>query len=565
MCDCNILCKILCTIILIVAFLVNTVSGWFGGGDIIPTDKCLFGCTCHETTVEETTEPSTDFTEEYTTQPSAPPVTEPVTTAPTTEATTESTTESTTATTTQPTTTTTIQPITTTTTTRRETTQPPETDAGPHIQTAEQTALSVFGGSGDDIYRGIAPMSDGGYVVCGTTDSTDGNLTKAYTNTSWKVPYAFVARYSKTGTLKWIKGFSSTSAGITLEDVAVMSDGTIVAVGYTKATDYAANTDSKGTYDAIILKLNASNGYLKTKKSFGGKNSDMFTCVTATDTGFAVGGTSYSTTGDFADLPGTSAIIMNFDSNINILWKKYLHGNAASTIGGITCDDDGNIFAACLTSSTTDDFSVFEELTGGYTDTVVLKYDNTGAYVWGYPISSTGRDEFAAIAPDGKGGCVVAGNFELVPSPIPDGTLKGIHHCGGIDSLVFRINANGTQRWVKTLSGFEDDFITDIVKTDGGFAIAGYSTSANREFATAGNEGGYDGFVSFINTNGVTVNTISQAGTQDDMAECLTYTTEGEIVALGKTKSADVDFVDLNTYSNAVYLGYMSKYNIIVS
>ena len=61
----------------------------------------------------------------------------------------------------------------------------------------------------------------------------------------------------------------------------------------------------------------------------------MFTCVTATDTGFAVGGTSYSTTGDFADLPGTSAIIMNFDANINIIWKKYLHGNAASTIGGI--------------------------------------------------------------------------------------------------------------------------------------------------------------------------------------------------------------------------------------
>ena len=290
----------------------------------------------------------------------------------------------------------------------------------------------------------------------------------------------------------------------------------------------------------------------------------MFTCVTATDTGFAVGGTSYSTTGDFADLPGTSAIIMNFDANINIIWKKYLHGNAASTIGGIAYDDSGNLFATCLTSSTTDDFSVFDNLTGGYTDTVVLKYDNTGAYQWGYVISSTGRDEFAAVAPDGKGGCVVAGNFELVPSPIPDGTLKGIHHCGGIDALVFRINANGTQRWVKTLSGFKDDFITDIVRTDGGFAITGYSTSANREFAVTGNEGGYDGFVSFINTNGVTVNTISQAGSKNDVAECLTYTTDGEIVALGKTQSTDIDFAELNTYSDAVYLGYMSRYTITV-
>ena len=284
----------------------------------------------------------------------------------------------------------------------------------------------------------------------------------------------------------------------------------------------------------------------------------------STENGFAVGGTTYSTTGDFDGLPGTSAIIMNFDADTNIVWKKYLHGNAASTIGGIAYDDEGNIFATCLTSSTTGDFSVYENLIGGYTDTVVLKYDKTGAYKWGFEISSSGRDEFAAVTPDGKGGCVVAGNYELIPSNFPDGTLKGIHHCGNIDALVFRVNSDGTQRWVKTLSGFENDFITDVVKTDGGFAIAGYTKSANREFAMIGNEGAHDGFVSFVNTNGITVNTISQAGTNEDMAICLTYTTDGEIVAAGKSQSSDVDFADLNTYSNAVYLGYMSKYKITV-
>ena len=288
----------------------------------------------------------------------------------------------------------------------------------------------------------------------------------------------------------------------------------------------------------------------------------MFTCVTATESGFAVGGTTYSTTGDFEGLPGTSAIIMNFDANSNIVWKKYLHGNAASTIGGIAYDEDGNIFATCLTSSSTDDFSVYDNLIGGYTDTVVLKYDKTGAYNWGFVISSSGRDEFAAVTPDGNGGCVVAGNYELIPSNFPDGTLSGIHHCGNIDALVFRINKDGTQRWVKTLSGFENDFITDVVKTEGGFAIAGYTKSANREFASTGNEGGHDGFVSFVNTNGTTVNTISQAGTCEDIATCITYTTEGEVIATGKTQSNDVDFAQLNAYSSEIYLGYICKFKI---
>ena len=74
----------------------------------------------------------------------------------------------------------------------------------------------------------------------------------------------------------------------------------------------------------------------------------------------------------------------------------------------------------------------------------------------------------------------------------------------------------------------------------------------------------YDGFISFINTNGVTVKTFTHAGTEDDMAECLVYTTLGNICVMGKTKSADVDFAELNTNSNATYLGYIGKYEIEV-
>lgn len=548
MCDCNIFCRILCTIILIIAFVFNTIGNWIGVGDIIPTEACLI-CDCDETTLEE--ESTTQISEVYTTVLT--------TEAETTTTTTEATTTTTTATTT---TTTTTEPAPTTTTTKYSTTKAPETDPSPYITSATEASLSVFGGSDDDIFRGIAATSDGGYIVCGTTSSTDGRFNGKYT-TGWKTPYAFIAKFSKTGGLRWMKTYGSTNASITFEDVAVLSDGTIVVVGYTQATEYAANSDSSGTVDAIILKF-SSGGTLKAKKSFGGDKSDMFMCVEATASGFIVGGRAYSTTGDFAELPGTSAIIMNFDSDINVLWKRYLHGNKTASIDGIAVDEDGNVFATCLTSSTTGDFSVFDELMGSYTDTVVLKYDYAGEYQWGFVIASSGRDEFASVAPDGKGGCVVAGNFELIPNPIPDGTLSDIHHCGAIDALVFRINSNGTQRWVKTLSGMENDFITDIVKTDGGFAIAGYSASSNREFADCGNEGELDGFVSFINTNGITVKTYSQAGTQDDAAECLAYSSEGEILAVGKTKSADIDFADLNTYSTDVYLGYLSRFQITV-
>ena len=508
MCSCNVFCQFFCSLFLVFAVAFNTLSNRLGKDDIFETDTCPF-----EWCVEETT----------TKKPAPrPSTTKPTTTKPTTTSTTR-------------------QPGPTT-----------------EILDARQVSLGIFGGYGDDIINGTAPASDGGYVICGTTTSRDGDFSGLY-QSGWKSPYSFVARYSKTGELVWIKAFGSTYSAVVLEDVCVLDNGTIIAVGYTQATDYAANSESAGTIDAIILKLN-SNGYLSAKKSLGGKNTDMFNCVESMGTSFVAGGKSYSVTGDFTHLEGDSAILMRFDSNLAVEWQTKFHGEAASTIGGVATDDDGNIFATCITSATKGDYADYNN-TGGYADTLVVKYNSSGEMEWGHMISSTGRDEFGSIAPDGKGGCVVAGQYELIPSQVPDGSLSGLHHCGNIDALVFGIGSDGSRKWVKILSGIENDFITDIVYTNGGYAVVGYTESYNREFSEVGNEGLHDGFVSFLNANGEVVKTFTQAGSDDDMAECVVGTNLGTVCVMGKTKSIDVDF-ELNMYSPEIYMGYMATYQI---
>lgn len=553
MCSCNFLCKILCIIILVVSFLVNTVGNWIGVGDIIPTDKCLFGCTCHETTLEETTEPVTsDITSEGTTvvvtEPATQTTTEPVTTQPSTtqEVTTAPTT--TTTTTTSTTITTTKKPITTTTT------KPTTTESGPFIQTAEAVSLSLFGGKSSDIFRGVAATPDGGFIACGTTSSTNGDFTGLY-QSKWKGPFSFIAKFTSDGTLKWVKTVGSTSAAIFLEDVAVLDSGVIVAAGYTEAKEYAANSESSGTYEAIIIKF-SSTGNVINKKSFGGKNADMFYCIDATENGFVVGGISYSTDGDFSDLTASSAILMNLDTDYNILWKKHLCGNKNSSFDDVSVDKDGNIFASCLTSATSGDFAEFEGLFGGYRDTVVLKYDSEGNLEWHYVIATSGRDEFGAVEADDKGGCAVAGYYELMMSQIVDGTLSELHHYGGIDAVVIRLNDEGEPRWMQTFAGFKDDFITDIAKTEGGFAVSGYSTSDNRVFVLVGNKGGNDGFAGFVANSGEIINVVAQGGTGEDIASNVACADNGKVLVLGKTKSADNSFAE-NTFTTSEYTGYV--------
>ena len=290
----------------------------------------------------------------------------------------------------------------------------------------------------------------------------------------------------------------------------------------------------------------------------------MFYCVDATENGFVVGGKAHSNDGSFEGLPGSSAIIMNFDSDCNVLWNKYLHGEKGASIEDISVDTSGNIFAACLTSSTTGEFAAFEDLMGKNTDSVILKYNSDGNYQWGHVIATSGIDEFASVAADNKGGCLVGGQYELMTTVSPDGTLEGLHNCGGIDAVLVRLNNEGERRWVKVISGIDDDFITGISATTGGFAVSGYTASANRDFSSIGNMGDYDGFTCFVSNSGATVRMFSQAGSGEDSATAVACSDSGRVMVVGKSTSTDSVFTkDESVYG--AYTGYVSVYSVTAS
>lgn len=465
---------------------------------------------------------------------------------------------------------TTTRPSTTKRTTA-STTKAPTTEKGPYVNTASEIALAVFGGSSRElkyqdkvigylstVTNNIATLPDGGYVACGTTPVTDGDF-ESFSGSSgnWVSPLSFVARFSRAGTVEWIKLFGDPKFTVSLYDVAVLSNGNIVTVGtYTQPSVYG----EMGGNDAVIITLSPQGKELS-RNIHSGKGDDFFYCVSATADGYAVGGKTTSTDGAFIGVPGMSAIVLNFNNNNEILWKHYFNGSKSSSISGIDVDSEGNIFLACVTTATDGMFEAFEGLFGSYSDTVIMKFNYAGDYQWHYVIATSGSDEFDSIAADGKGGCLVAGNYTLNSAVSPDGTLKGIHNCGGTDALAIRLNKNGDRQWYSIISGFKDDYITDVVKTDGGFAVTGYTTSSNREFASIGNKGGTDGFVSFLDVNGAIVETLSQAGFGDDSALCLAYSSNNrELLVAGSTASADGSFADINNRIGPT--GYVGRYKI---
>ena len=114
----------------------------------------------------------------------------------------------------------------------------------------------------------------------------------------------------------------------------------------------------------------------------------------------------------------------------------------------------------------------------------------------------------------------------------------------------------------KSFAGFYDDYITDISKSSKGYVVSGYSNSNNRDFASIGNLGEYDGFACVISTSGKQTVIYSQAGSLDDGALCVAArTNNSKIMVAGRTKSDDGNF-GANANDSKYYTGYVAPYTI---
>lgn len=233
-----------------------------------------------------------------------------------------------------------------------------------------------YGGSFDDVASSVYPTSDGGYVVSGASNSSDGDVggeDAAYYAKTW------IIKLTSTGNIVWTNemhngatsiiqttdgGYAivggeitkldnagnvvwTTSAGLGLNAFQQVSDG-YIATGW---MDY--NAGNHGSYDVTVVKTNTTGDVLWSKSLGGSQDDYAFSIQQTFDGGYVIGGYSESNNGDVTGNHGYyDYLLFKLSSNGNIIWQKSL-GGSESDFGRIVRQtvDTGYIMVGMGTSA----------------------------------------------------------------------------------------------------------------------------------------------------------------------------------------------------------------------
>lgn len=278
-----------------------------------------------------------------------------------------------------------------------------------------------LGGTGTDKANSVQQTTDGGYIVAGTSDSNNGDVT------GWHEGFVFgiaasdywVVKLNNTGDIEWQKSLGG-SGGDAAYSIQQTTDGGYIVAGYSGSVDGDV-TGNHGGGDYWIVKLN-SNGNVQWQKALGGTAGDFARSARqTTDGGYIIAGYSGSSDGDaISDRTGVNYWVVKTDDNGNLQWQNAFGGRTfTDTPYSVQQTSDGGYIVAGYTYNNNEgDVGT----THGAPDYWVVKTDGSGNLQWQKPLGGSGNNYGYAAQQTTDGGYIVAGY-----TTSNDGDVSGNH------------------------------------------------------------------------------------------------------------------------------------------
>jgi hypothetical protein len=278
----------------------------------------------------------------------------------------------------------------------------------------------------------IQQTTDGGFIVCGSTYSNDGDVSGFHGGNGNDI---WIVKLNASGNLVWQKclGGSNSEGG----EIQQTTNGDFIICGYTWSNDGDV-VGKHGASDIWMVKLNAS-GNLVWQKCLGGNLRDgadvnltggVPIVQQTTDGGFIICGLTQSNDGNVVGNHGDEDIwVIKLNASGNLVWQKCLGGTLTEYATSIQQTTDGGFIIGGYTWSNDGDVAGNH----GATDIWVVKLSSTGSLVWQKCLGGT-LNEYATSIQTADGGYIVAGITESNDGDITENN-------GDVDIWAVKLNA----------------------------------------------------------------------------------------------------------------------------
>ncbi|MEM6800289.1 MAG: OmpA family protein [Bacteroidota bacterium] len=338
----------------------------------------------------------------------------------------------------------------------------------------------ILGGSGEERLEDFIETKDGGYILVGSSNSSDGDLgSNKGGNDVW------VVKLDIRGNISWSKSFggSGDDRGTA---IIQLPDGSYLLGGESSSVNGDMQSQHHGGLDSWIAKL-SSQGRILWEKHYGGSGNEKVSRIHQLgEEEFLVINSSDSHDFQVADNLGKKdGWLFKIDYQGEMTWQMNIGGEDNDDLHGSLIDSDGNIVISGTSFSKT---GVMLRQ-AGKGDAWLIKINPTGAILWSRTYGGPKADGANTIREGLDGNYLLCGITRSFLGDIP-------RNSGYYDGWFAKIDRNGKVLWSRTIGYGGKDALQDILELKvGGYLGIGFSQFSPADNLQAGHKGMYDMWV----------------------------------------------------------------------
>ncbi|MEM0493058.1 MAG: hypothetical protein QXS02_03780 [Candidatus Thermoplasmatota archaeon] len=415
----------------------------------------------------------------------------------------------------------------------------------------EITWQRFHGGNQYDMGEIVIPLSRGGYLIGGYSDSTDllgspdGNILLNYGMLD-----CYLTRLDQHGEMVWTRLFGGGSYDYILS-MQETSDQGVIFTGFSYSRvipkdpyhPQQGHLVNHGMADVYIVKLDRD---YKVEWSLllGGSDLDFGRSICQTqDGGYIVVGVSFS-----VDIPGAvnhggfDVYVIRIAADGSLLWQTLLGGDCNDLANDIqeTRDmygqPDGYIIVGKSNSTNLRTPEQRSYLTHhGYYDALIMKLDTHGVVEWQRLYGGSRPEELFCVYQTSDNGYIAGGRSQSID--LPGAPHHGI---GCEDGYIMKLSSSGNLQWHQQFGGTDSDGFYGMCPLSTGYIVAaGYTTSSDIIGAPP-LHGSTDIYLLVITQNGSLCTQILLGGRKVDIATSVKETLDRGIIVSGVSNSDDL-------------------------